>query len=201
MKKIIRIFVVMAFLLTAFSSITYASNFSVTADGSGKISAVTSSNPIGSLGAKFKENNTNASIFFLTKNEKTMNVIAMYNNKQVGNAQIAYRKYIRIEQVYDHQSGKYFYVIHTSASSDGDEAIEYVMGYDRSAGAWHVYVKSTNYYNPLGSYAEPWINVSNGRMILQYSVMSTHPLTQEYNLFWDSNNNWFGYQDLGKKQY
>lgn len=188
-----KILTMIALLLIAFASTAYASNFKVTDEQYGII-------PNGGLRYTFNENYQTVDIIFMPLTDSEMMVKVIANNRLIGDERVAYRKISNLQQVYDKDINRYFYVIRLSSSSENDNSVQYVMGYDRENSKWQTYVKSTNYYNPI-PYAEPWIYVQKGKMILQYSVLSTHPLAQEYNLFWDNDKNWFGYEDLGKVQY
>ncbi|BDA09514.1 hypothetical protein INF25_04675 [Megamonas funiformis] len=191
--KFMRICLLVCGLMLAFVGVTYASSFSVSADKYGKVEG-------NGIEFSFPENNKTIQIAFLTKDNERY-LIAGKDGEPIYAAQIPNVKYVRVKQVYDTETGKYAYIISGSINSMGDSDLSLLMGYDEQKEAWQLYVNPINYYNPLGKYAEGYIYVENGELILAYSIISKHPKAQEYHFFWDENSNWFGYKDYGIVQH
>lgn len=68
-----------------------------------------------------------------------------------------------------------------------------LMGYDPVANRLEKYVDSKDYYNRRGN---PRILVDKDRDLVLAFVGNGHGIPEEYKLFWDAKNNWFGYKDV-----
>lgn len=188
--KIMMLTMCMVFCMTA---ISFASSFQTTDTKYGTIGS-------DGIGGSFAENGYNIKIAFVPSGSQ-MTMYVGKNNDVIYNAKFAYHKYLRIDQVYDNNSGKYAYIVKASDYMDGGDGFVYLMGYDTQKDTWQVYVNPANYYNPLGKNAEPFIYESDGDIVLAYFQMGLHQPAQEYHFFWDENSNWFGYKDYGIVQH
>lgn len=187
--RILLLTVCTVFCLTA---ISFASSFQTAQTQSGTITG-------NGVSASFAENGYDIQMAFVPSGSQ----MTMYVGKDdtvIYKANMPYHKYLRIDQVYDSVYGKYAYIVMCADNMDGSASI-YLMGYDNQKETWQLYVNPANYYNPLGSYAEPHMYVSNGDIVLSYSQMGLHQPAQEYHFFWDESNNWFGYKDYGIVQH
>lgn len=188
--KIMMLTMCMVFCMTA---ISFASAFQTTDTKYGTIGSE-------GIGGSFAENGYNIKIAFVPSGSQ-MTMYVGKDNDVIYNTKFAYHKYLRIDQVYDNNSGKYAYIIMCSDNMDGDGGFTYLMGYDTQKDTWQLYVNPANYYNPIGDYADTHMYVSDGELILSYYMLSKHPQAQEYHFFWDENSNWFGYKDYGIVQH
>lgn len=182
----------MAFLLTALVNVSHASNFEIKSDPFGTIATN------GLVKYEFNENGNKIGIYYKVLSSSEMAIIATVNYEQVGYDIVPFRQYSNVQQIYDYDSGKYFYTVSTARNLDKADNLFYVMGYDRYSQQWKIYVKSANYFNPLGENAETYFRVTHdGHLLLGYRVYGVRPVAQFYNLLWDRNTNNFVYQDLG----
>lgn len=188
--KILFLIVCMIFCMTA---VSFAGSFQVAETKSGTITS-------NGVSGSFTENGYDIQIAFVPSGSQ-MTMYVGKDNDVIYKADFSYHKYLRIDQVYDKNSGKYFYIIGASDYMDGDGGLMYLMGYDNQKNTWQLYINPANYYNPLGQHAEPHIYVSNGDIVLAYFQMGLHQPSQEYHFFWDNSSNWFGYRDYGIVQH
>lgn len=191
--KYARILFLTACMIFCMTVVSFASSFQVSNTKYGTITG-------NGVSASFNENGYNIQMAFVPSGSQ-MTMYVGKNDDVIYKANFLYHKYLRIDQVYDRNVGKYAYIISAADYMDGDGGLMYLMGYDTQNNSWQIYVNPVNYYNTLGSYAEPHIYVSNGDIVLAYFQMGLHQPAQEYHFFWDENSNWFGYKDYGIVQH
>lgn len=191
--KYARILFLMACMIFCMTVVSFASSFQVSNTKYGTITG-------NGVSVSFNENGYNIQMAFVPSGSQ-MTMYVGKNDDVIYKANFPYHKYLRIDQVYDRNVGKYAYIIMCSDNMDGDGGFTYLMGYDNQKNTWQMYVNPANFYNPIGQYADTQIYVSNGDIVLAYYILSKHPQTQEYHFFWDENSNWFGYKDYGIVQH
>lgn len=108
-----------------------------------------------------------------------------------------------VNQVYEKNSGRYFYLVSLGVYLDGvhyKAVFAKVMGIDPYDGKWHTYVDAKDYYHPL-HYDEALLKVTaTGDLLLsfwdgEYGVSGIQ--TQQYVLSWNDNEKRFDYIDNG----
>lgn len=151
---------------------------------------------------QFSENNNR--IFFTAR--KISNTAVQFLITQNSSQNILYSTVIksgihygRVYQIYNDQSGRYFYLVSLAKYMDGGVDFNKVMGFDSSGKSWKTYLDTNDYYRPKG-YDESWIYLDRtGDLCLSFSDGSAGPQvpTQLYVLHWNYNNQKFDYVDKG----
>ena len=125
--------------------------------------------------------------------EKRMHVLGWVNDKRV------YEEYF--PDVY----GEYtFRVIKNTADSRQFYVIQsyeraVLIGYSPAKGQFETYIDSKNYFHDFQ--ASPFITATkNGDLILAFEN-SQQTLSARYHFYWDDQNQWFAYKDLGTYKY
>lgn len=150
----------------------------------------------------FKEG-ADSIIFMAKKTSKTTAQFAVaYNNPKSILYDINIQKkpmYGRIYQIFDKNSGRYFYIVSIAQYPDGGRLLMQIMGMDPSTGKWHTYVNADDYYHP-SEQKESWIFVNKaGDLILDFSdgSMGLAVPTQRYTFQWNNSTQKFDYIDEG----
>ena len=190
--KLMRMLILMVCLFAGTIGAAYASNFS---EAGHKYFTIGYS----ADGYVYKEGrNKEITISVKKYSESSMILAAYVNGDRVYTKELPARKYAVIKNFYDSTTGRHFYGITLGRYQDGSKTdLNYIMGYDAANKKWQTYVNAANYYDPVPYSEGADIHIRHGDIYLSYSQLATHPLQQASRLFWDEENEWFGYEDLG----
>lgn len=136
----------------------------------------------------YNEQGQNILITMKSINERVDQLTVYKDNNIIYSTRMnhAHREIYTVHWIHDIKTNRYFYILNS-----GDTA--WLMGFDREMNKWQVYADCKNYRNTVNGKAK--IDVQNYELYLTF--LNDRGNAQMYHLFWDSDSNWFGYDDLG----